>query len=195
MEEMTASIIQNAENTETTAKSINNTTEFIKKSDEVISNSLSAIKNIDSKIGLIQDIAFQTNILALNAAIEAARAGVAGKGFSVVANEVKKLADNSSEGAKEIFDLVKIAMLDSDKAGDYQKTISNDIENVNRAVNEVSASSTEQKNSVEQINNSITQVNDSAQQNAAISEEMAASVSHLALQAESLNNILNDNKL
>jgi len=193
MEEMTGSIIQNSENIETTAKSINNTTDFVEKSDKVISNSLSAINNIDSKIGLIQEIAFQTNILALNAAIEAASAGEAGKGFSVVATEVKKLADNSSKSAKEIVDLVNIAMVDSDKAGNYQKTISDDIKNVNKVVNEISAASFEQKNSIEQINSSITQVNDGAQENAAISEEMAASVSHLTLQAHKLNEIINKN--
>jgi len=193
MEEMTGSIIQNSENIETTAKSINNTTDFVEKSDKVISNSLSAINNIDSKIGLIQEIAFQTNILALNAAIEAASAGEAGKGFSVVATEVKKLADNSSKSAKEIVDLVNIAMVDSAKAGNYQKTISDDIKNVNKVVNEISAASLEQKNSIEQINSSITQVNNGAQENAAISEEMAASVSHLALQADKLNEIINKN--
>ncbi|MEN8123065.1 MAG: methyl-accepting chemotaxis protein [Bacteroidota bacterium] len=193
MEEMTGSIIQNAENTEETAKSVNNTTEFVKKSDEVIANSLTAIHNIDAKIGLIQEIASKTNLLALNAAIEAARAGAAGKGFSVVAAEVKKLADNSNEGAKEIVDLVKTAMTDSDQAGDYQKRISFDIENVNQVVIEISAASSEQRNSIEQINNSITQINEGAQENAAISEELAASVSNLALQAEKLNDILNEN--
>jgi len=195
MKEMTGSIIQNAENTETTAKSINNTTDFVKKSDEVISNSLTAIQNINSKIGLIQDIAFQTNILAINAAIEAASAGEAGKGFSVVATEVKRLADHSNVGAKEIEDLVSIAIRDSDKAGEYQKTISDDIKNVNQVVNEISAASSEQRNSIEQINNSITQINEGAQENAAISEELAASVSNLALQAEKLNDILNKNVL
>ena len=193
IEEMTSSIIQNAENTETTAKSVNNTTEFIKKSDEVIANTLSAIQNIDSKIGLIQEIAFQTHLLELNAAIEAARAGNAGKGFSVVAAEVKKLADHSSEGAKEIVDLVTIAIKDSDKAGNYQKKISDDINGVNMIVNEISAASSEQKNSVEQINNSINQINEGAQENAAISEELAASVSNLAMQAEKLNELLNKN--
>jgi len=193
IEEMTGSIIQNAENTETTARTVNSTTEFVKKSNEVIGNTLSAIQNINSKIGLIQDIAFQTNILALNAAIEAARAGNAGKGFSVVAAEVKKLADHSSDGAKEIVDLVSVAINDSDKAGDYQKKISNDINNVNQVVNEISAASSEQKNSVEQINNSINQINEGAQENAAISEELAAAVSNLALQAEKLTELLNKN--
>ena len=182
MEEMTTSIIQNSDNTNITAKSVNNTTEFIKKSDKVISNTLNAIRNIDSKIGLTQEIAFQTNILALNAAIEAGRAGIAGKGFSVVANEVKKLADNSSESAKEIVDLVNIAIVDSDKAGEYQNTISEDIKNVNNVVHEISEASVEQRNSVEQINNSITQINDGAQENAAISEELATTIDHLAIQ-------------
>ncbi len=132
MEEMTAAIIQNAENTTQTAQSINSTNEFVKKSNTVISNSLKAIHNINSRIGLIREIAGKTNLLALNAAIEAARAGEAGKGFSVVAAEVKKLADNSSKGAKEIVDLVRTAMKDSDRAGNYQKQISGDIKNINQ---------------------------------------------------------------
>ena len=191
MEEMAGSIIQNAENTETTAHSINNTAEFVKKSDKVIYNTLSAVQNISSKISAIQDIAFQTNILAINAAIEAASAGDAGKGFSVVATEVKKLADNSGSSAKEIVDLVNTALVDSDKAEIYQKTISDDIKKVNNIVNEISAAASEQQNSIGQINNSITQINEGAQRNAAISEQLAASVNHLAFQAKSLNELLN----
>ena len=190
MEEMTAAIIQNAENTTQTAQSINSTNEFVKKSNTVISNSLKAIHNINSRIGLIREIAGKTNLLALNAAIEAARAGEAGKGFSVVAAEVKKLADNSSKGAKEIVDLVRTAMKDSDRAGNYQKQISGDIKNINQVITELSATSHEQKNSIEQINSSIIQINESAQENASISEQLVNAVKNLAVQAEKLNNIL-----
>ena len=192
MEEMAGSIIQNAENTETTAYSINNTAEFVEKSDKVIYNTLSAVQNISSKINAIQDISFQTNILAINAAIEAASAGDAGKGFSVVATEVKKLANNSASSAKEIVDLVNTALEDSDKAEIYHKTISDDIKKVNNIVNEISAAASEQQNSIGQINNSITQINEGAQRNAAISEQLAASVNHLAIQAKSLNKLLNN---
>ncbi len=193
MEEMTAAIIQNTENTVQTAQSINNTTEFVKKSDAVITNSLKAIHNINSRIGLIQEIAGKTNLLALNAAIEAARAGEAGKGFSVVAAEVKKLADNSSKGAKEIVSLVQTAMNDSDQAGNFQKQISDDIKAINNVINELSASSFEQKNSIEQINTSIIQINESAQENASISEHLVNAVENLAIQAEKLNNMLYEN--
>ncbi len=190
MEEMTAAIIQNTENTVQTAQSINNTTEFIKKSDTVIANSLKAIRNINSRIGLIRVIAGKTNLLALNAAIEAARAGEAGKGFSVVAAEVKKLADNSSKGANEIVSLVQAAMKDSDQAGNFQKQISDDIKAINNVINELSASSFEQKNSIEQINTSIIQINESAQENASISENLVNAVENLAVQAEKLNRML-----
>ena len=190
MEEMTAAIIQNTENTVQTAQSINNTTEFVKKSDTVIANSLKAIRNINSRIGLIRVIAGKTNLLALNAAIEAARAGEAGKGFSVVAAEVKKLADNSSKGANEIVSLVQAAMKDSDQAGNFQKQISDDIKAINNVINELSASSFEQKNSIEQINTSIIQINESAQENASISENLVNAVENLAVQAEKLNRML-----
>ncbi|MCF6241197.1 MAG: methyl-accepting chemotaxis protein [Bacteroidales bacterium] len=190
MEEMTAAIVQNADNTGQTAQSINSTTQFVEKSNSVITNSLTAIHNINSRIGLIQEIAGKTNLLALNAAIEAARAGEAGKGFSVVAAEVKKLADNSSKGAKEIISLVEIAMKDSGQAGNFQKQISEDIKNINRIINELSATSLEQKNSIEQINASIIQINESAQENASISEQLVNAVKNLAVQSEKLNNIL-----
>lgn len=190
MEEMTSTIIHNAENTHQSAQSINNTVEFVEKSDSVIANSLKAIHNIHSRIGLIQEIAGKTNLLALNAAIEAARAGEAGKGFSVVAAEVKKLADNSSKGAKEIVSLVQTAMSDSDQAGNFQKQISNDIKSINLVINELSNSSLEQKNSIEQINTSINQINESAQENASISENLVNAVKNLAIQAEKLNHML-----
>jgi methyl-accepting chemotaxis protein len=194
MEEMTAAIIQTAENTKQTARSINSTTEFIEKSDAVISNSLSAIHNINSRIGLIQQIAGKTNLLALNAAIEAARAGEAGKGFSVVAAEVKKLADNSSKGAKEIVNSVQTALKDSDKAGSYQKQITDDIKGINQVINELSLTSEEQRNSIEQINASIIQINESAQKNASVSEQLVNTVNKLATLANRLNSILHKNK-
>ena len=193
MEQMTAAIIQNANYSENTAKEVNKTTKIIDNNSEVISNTSSAINNINSKIGLIHEIAFQTNILALNAAIEAAAAGEAGKGFSVVAKEVKKLADNSKNGANEIISLVELALTNSDNANNYQKTIASNINEINKIINEISTSSIEQKNSAEQVNNSINQINESAQKNAAISEELAASVNNITVEAKKLNDILNKN--
>ena len=193
MEQMTAAIIQNANYSENTAKEVNNTTKIVETNNKITSNTSSAINNINSKIGLIHDIAFQTNILALNAAIEAAAAGEAGKGFSVVAKEVKKLADSSKDGANEIINLVEIALKNSDNASNYQQTIADNINEINKIINEISVSSIEQKNSAEQVNDSINQINESAQKNAAISEELAASVYNITIEAKKLNDILKEN--
>jgi len=195
MEQITASIIQNANNSEDTAHKVNKTTEIVKNNNDITSKTSTAINNINSKIGLIHEIAFQTNILALNAAIEAAAAGEAGKGFSVVAKEVKKLADNSKDGANKIISLVEIALKNSDSASNYQQIIADNIEEINEIINEISISSTEQKNSAEQVNNSINQINESAQKNATISEELAASVYNITNEAKKLNNILKKNEI
>ncbi|MBN1251782.1 MAG: hypothetical protein JXR51_01160 [Bacteroidales bacterium] len=151
---------------------------------------MTAIHNIDSKIGIIQEIASKTNLLALNAAIEAARAGLAGRGFSVVAAEVKKLADNSSEGAKEIINSVITALEYSDKAGKYQETISMDMKNINDIIKEIFNSTEEQRISVEQINHSISQINEGAQENAVIAEQLVASVEKLVEDASKLNSVI-----
>jgi methyl-accepting chemotaxis protein len=138
IEEMTSSIIQNAEETQVTAGTVNNTAKSVQKSQAAINQTTDAVKKVNEKIGLIQEIAFQTNILALNAAVEAARAGEHGKGFSVVASEVKKLADNSNEGAKDIIALItKTIAAVSDEAEKYHQMITNDIEGIDASINHV----------------------------------------------------------
>lgn len=191
IEEMAATITQTTENTEQAAQSINNTVEYINISDELSFHSLSAINNISSKISIIQEIAQKTNLLALNAAIEAARAGEAGKGFSVVASEVKKLADNSNKAAKEIISMVESAQKKSTEAGNYQKHISEDIKSINNTIQRLSSSSIEQEQSIKQINSSVNEINVSAQENSSISEELANAVNQLAVQAEKLRDIVN----
>lgn len=192
IEEMTSSIIQNSEDTRNTADTVNNTTLSVKKSQNAIEQTLNAIKGVDAKIDLIQQIAFQTNILALNAAIEAARAGTAGRGFSVVANEVKKLAENSSQGAKEILELIGSTIQISNEAGKIHKTITSDIEGIDKTITQISYSSLELKNSVEQINKAVYQINEGAQSNASISDKLSASIEQLSTHAKKLNNLLRE---
>jgi len=191
IEEVTNSVIKNNEDAKGTSIAASQTARFIKKSDKSLSRVLSAVKDISEKISVVDEIARQTNLLALNAAIEAARAGNAGKGFSVVAGEVKKLAERSQDAAKHIVALVNESMNISNKAGSYLKQMVNDVEATSFYVQKITESTEEQKMSVEQINTGMIEVNNVAQENASISENLASLVIVLNENAENLKKLIN----
>jgi methyl-accepting chemotaxis protein len=155
-----------------------------------VAKAVGATKRISEKIGVINDIAFQTNILALNAAVEAARAGTEGRGFAVVASEVRKLAENSKLAADEIIVLAKDGTLLSEVAGNDSLNMVSELEKTSGLVKEITAASAEQANGVTQVNNAIQQLNNITQQNAAASEEMATSSEELSSQAEQLKEMI-----
>ena len=191
IEEVTNSVIQNADNAKGTSIAAKKTTRFIKKSDKSLSRVLAAVKDISEKIGVVDEIARQTNLLALNAAIEAARAGNAGKGFSVVAGEVKKLAERSQEAAKHIVALVNESMSISNEAGEYLNQMVDDVESTSDYVLKITESTAEQKISVEQVNTGMLEVNNVAQENASISENLASLVSVLNENTDKLKKLIN----
>lgn len=193
IEEITSIIVENSGNTQSASDTMQSTNSFVQESGKIITNTRTAILKISEKIEFIKDIAFQTNILALNAAIEAARAGDAGRGFSVVAHEVKKLAEMSNEGAKQITEMVEAALLDSDNATEYQNTIAADIDKITNVINGISISSVEQKSGAEQINVSISEINIGAQNNASISEKLSELVQQLSGNADNLSKLLSAN--
>jgi len=186
IEEMVANIDQNTENAIQTEKITVETVKDVKIANELSSEAAKAMTAISEKISIISDIAFQTNILALNAAVEAARAGEHGRGFSVVAAEVRKLAERSKLAADEIVTLVNKGLKVSREAGEKAKRLVPDIEKTTALIKEITAASMEQKTGAEQINQAMQQLNMITQENASSSDELTQSSEQLSDLAQNL---------
>ena len=190
MEEMAANIRQNTDNAMQTEKIAVKSSADAKDGGNAVIETVSAMKQIATKISIIEEIARQTNLLALNAAIEAARAGEHGKGFAVVASEVRKLAERSQSAAGEISQLSTTSVAIAEQAGDMLSKMLPDIQKTAELVQEISASSKEQDTGAEQINKAIQQLDQVIQQNASAAEEMASTTEELSSQAEQLKSII-----
>ncbi|MBV5298629.1 MAG: HAMP domain-containing protein [Rhodoferax sp.] len=183
---MSASINQNSANARVTDSMASKTTKEAVEGGAAVSQTVTAMKQIAAKIGIVDDIAYQTNLLALNAAIEAARAGEHGKGFAVVAAEVRKLAERSQQAAKEIGELASNSVSTAERAGRLLDAIVPSIQKTSELVQEIAAASSEQSESVTQIGGAMGQLGKATQQNASASEELAATSEELSEQAEQL---------
>ncbi len=190
IEEVSNSIDENSNNAAQSAKVSKNTNRLFKKGNRSLERVSFATKDIHKRIGVIDEISRQTNLLALNAAIEAARAGQAGKGFSVVASEVKKLAETSQISAKDIVSLVNESMVISNQASEYFEKIVEEIQNSTSFSLKIAEAITEQKYSVEQINKAMIEVNSGSQNAALVSENLISNVEMLKEYAEKLKNLL-----
>jgi methyl-accepting chemotaxis protein len=196
MEQLNATVRQNAENSRQANQLAQAATAIAVQGGEVV-RTMKDINDSSNKIseiiGVIDGIAFQTNILALNAAVEAARAGEQGRGFAVVATEVRVLASRSAEASREIKGLIgtSVERVEAgsalvDRAGQTMSEVVASIRRVTDIMGEISAASTEQSQGVDQINEAVTQMDHATQQNAALVEEMAAAAASLNQQAGEL---------
>ncbi len=200
MEELTSTVKQNADNARQANQLAVSASEVAVKGGSVVSQVVDTMGSINASskkivdiIGVIDGIAFQTNILALNAAVEAARAGEQGRGFAVVASEVRSLAQRSAAAAKEIKTLigdsvekVEEGSKQVEEAGRTMEEIVGSVKRVTDIMGEITAASQEQTSGIEQINQAITQMDQVTQQNAALVEEASAAAQSLQEQAGSL---------
>ncbi|NMM05785.1 methyl-accepting chemotaxis protein [Polaromonas sp.] len=204
MEELTSTVKQNADNARQANQLAESASNVAVKGGRVVSqvvDTMSAINSSSKKIvdiiGVIDGIAFQTNILALNAAVEAARAGEQGRGFAVVAAEVRNLAQRSAAAAKEIktligdsVDKVEEGSKQVLEAGETMDEIVGSVKRVTDIMAEISVASQQQTSGIEQINQAITQMDQVTQQNAALVEEAAAAAASLQEQASGLSQVV-----
>ncbi|QNB06687.1 HAMP domain-containing protein [Herbaspirillum frisingense] len=204
MEELTSTVRQNAENAQQANQLASDASGVAARSGEVVQQVVSTMQGISEAsrrivdiIGVIDGIAFQTNILALNAAVEAARAGEQGRGFAVVASEVRSLAQRSATAAKEIKALIddSVAQVDAGgrlvvQAGATMGEVVDSVRRVSHIVGEISMATQEQRAGIEQVNHAITHMDETTQQNAALVEQAAAAAQSLQDQSQRLRELV-----
>ena len=183
LEEMGASITQNADNGRLTEQTASQGARSADESGTAVAQTMAAMKGIAEKISVVDEIAYQTNLLALNAAIEAARAGEQGRGFAVVASEVRKLAETSQAAAREISSLAVSSVAVAERTGAMLSDLVPSIDKTAELVREVTAATAEQSVTVQQLGRAMAQINEVAQHNAAAAEELSSTAEEMSAQS------------
>jgi methyl-accepting chemotaxis protein len=200
MEQLTATVQQTAGSAGTASQLVASATEVASRGGQVVSQVVSTMSDINTSskkisdiIGVIDGIAFQTNILALNAAVEAARAGEQGRGFAVVASEVRSLAGRSAEAAKEIKGLIGASVQKVESgtqlvadAGRTMEEIVHSVQRVNDIIGEIRSATSEQSQGISGVNRSVAELDQMTQQNSALVEQSSAAAQSLREQAQGL---------
>ncbi|KFJ08625.1 methyl-accepting chemotaxis (MCP) signaling domain protein [Delftia acidovorans] len=209
MEQLTATVHQNAENAQQASQIASGACAVAERGGTVVDQVVSTMGEINTSsrrvvdiIGVIDGIAFQTNILALNAAVEAARAGDQGRGFAVVAGEVRTLAQRSASAAREIKTLIQASVerVDAgatlvDQAGQTMREVVTTVRNITGIVTEIASASREQSSGIEQVGHAVTDMDRVTQQNAALVEQSSAATQVLQQESEKLSRLTASFKL
>ncbi len=190
MEEMASNIQQSTENAQKSEKIAIQTENELRKTAEITAKAVQSVQEITNSIGVVSDIAMQTNILALNASVEAARAGEHGRGFAVVASEVRKLAENSSLASDRIRTLSNETILKSEASGEELSRLMPEMSLSSQLAREILVAGMEQNASATQINHSIQNLNQIAQASSEASEELSMNAKDLAGEAKKLNKLV-----
>jgi methyl-accepting chemotaxis protein len=190
LEQMNAIINQNAANSSETRRIAVKGAREAEESGQAVQETVKAMHKIADRVSIIEEIARQTNLLALNAAIEAARAGDQGRGFSVVASEVRKLSERSQSAAKEIGELATTSVRVAERSGSLLGELLPSIRKTSELVEEVAAGSSEQAAGVQQINRAMSQVDQVTERSATAAEQLASTAEEMTTQAQALRDMV-----
>ncbi|MDA8455416.1 methyl-accepting chemotaxis protein [Acidovorax sp. GBBC 3334] len=204
MEELTATVRQNADNARQAAQYVSTTAQTAEQGGKAVHQVVESMRSINASsrkiseiIGVIDGIAFQTNILALNAAVEAARAGEQGRGFAVVAGEVRNLAQRSASAAREIKALISESVNEVqngsdlvEKAGRTMGEVVESVQRISGLMEGIASANAEQTAGIEEVNRAVTQMDEMTQQNAAMVEQASAATAAMASQVSVLRDAL-----